>query len=602
MKTPKRIVSLLFCGATLLGVTTAQAVSKDRAGLEPAPTHAAIAQADTKTFASWHDRLTKGAKPQSVAAELSAESMADVPALNALRLRLKAEGKETVAESFLAALAGRKPTDAVLLNLSLAYVDQMAGKDLLRQGHLSTRSQDAVEQIIKRKADHWVAWYIRGINNLYWPDWFRKAPLAQQYLIQAVTLHEQLSPAEQDENDMYALGYLALGDAYALQDQPADARRIWEKGQRAYPYVAVLRERLSLADAGLHAAVRAIRDANKPVDTDLAFLWQHRSPPFRVALTGGTLYGPGPLADQPLKPGGLANLAPGGTLSGFIPAFNNRSAEPNLPGEILQGKVVDGLLSDGTEANENIDVGFVSLMNGRFNLFLSAVQDGPNKGKVNFFLDDGWHWTIRDDIGIDPGFPVGIVKLQEFTFSTSPRVLAYSRQTEAHNPGGVDRAGSIESGGVVPGALGDANFDGKLDGTLNAIGRFPYDSVILPGAPFAQTRFFDAEIPVTPAQAALLTVANALSHLRLAIDLNGKRPELAKALRQTFSERMDVARRHAVSSTLDEPARQTINRLTANADEAELCETWKMLQNAMPANDLRRREFNASGIKIVCGK
>jgi hypothetical protein len=276
----------------------------------------------------------------------------------------------------------------------------------------------------------------------------------------------------------------------------------------------------------------------------------------------------------------------------------------------LQGKVVDGLLSDGTEANENIDVGFVSLMNGKFNLFLSAVQDGPNKGKINFFLDDGWHWTIRDDIGIDPGFPVGIVKFQEFTFSTSPRVLGYSRQTEAHNPGGVDQAGSIPSGGVVPGALGDANFDGKLDGTLNAIGRFPYDSVILPGAPFGQTRVFDTNIPVTPGQAALLTVANALSHLRLAIDLQAKHPEIANIMRQLYGERMDAARRHSekaqpttpTGAGLSDAARQTISRLQTNAGEAELCEAWNMLQVAAPANDLRRRDFNASGIKIVCAK
>ena len=581
MKTPPlRIVRSVLCAALALAF--------------------ASAQADNKALDAWHDHLAKGAKPQAVAAELSAESMADAQALNALRLRLKAVGKEAVAQAFLAALVGRKPTDAALLNLSLAYVDQMAGKDLLRQGHLSTRSQEAVEQIIKRDAKNWAAWYIRGINNLYWPDWFRKAPLAKEYLAEAVALHERLALVEQDENDRYALGYVALGDAYALLDQPAEARKIWEKGQRAYPYVALLRERLSLADTEQHAKVRAARDADKPVDTDLAFLWGHRAPPFHVTLTGGTLFGPGPLEDQPLKPGNLVNLYLGGTLGGFIPAFNNRGAEPNLPGEILQGKAVDGLLSDGTEANENVDVGFVSLMNGQFKLFLAAVQDGPNQGKINFFLDEGWHWTIRDDIGIDPGFPVGVVKFRDFTFSTSPRVIAYSRQTEAHNPGGVDRAGSIPSGGVVPGALGDANFDGKLDGVFNAIGRFPYDSVILPGAPFAQTRVFDTDIPVTSTQAALLTLANALSYLRLAVDLQGKQPEIAKALRQTFGERMDAARRHAEHASLAEAARQTLNRLQANAGEAELCAGWKLLQEAAPANDLRRRDFNASGIKLSC--
>ena len=578
MNTMKRTTLALFGGALLCAVVAVQA----------------------KTADTWQDQLANGAEPKAVAAKLPAESLTDLQALNALRLRLKADGKQAVAQAFFAALAARKPIEPVLLNLSLTYIDQMMGKNLLQQGNLSSRSQDVAEQIIKHDARHWTAWYIRGINNLYWPDWFGKATLAREYLTEAVAIHDRLSPQEQDGSDRYALGYLALGDAYALLDNVAEARQIWQKGLRAYPYFARLRERLSLADGDLHAVVRAARDANKTIDTDLAFLWSPSSTPFRVTLTGGDLYGPGPLDDQPLNPGSLANLYLAGTLTGYVPAFNNGAAEPNLPGEVLQGKTLDGLLSDGTEANENVDVGFVSLMKGKFNLFLSAVQDGPNKGKINFFLDDGWHWTIRDDIGIDPGFPVGVVKFNDFTFSTSPRVVPVSRQTDAHAPAGVDRAGSIASGGVVPGALGDANFDGRLDGTLNAVGRFPFDSVILPGAPFAQTRVFDTDIPVTSAQAALLTVANALSYLRLALDVQDKQPELAVSLRQTFNERMGIARRHAEQSSLPDAAKQAMGLLQANAGEAELCAGWKMLQESASANDLRRQDFNASGIKTVC--
>ena len=580
MRIMKRTTGALFGGALLFAVIAVQA--------KPADT--------------WQDQLANGVEPKAVAAKLSAESLTDIQALNALRLRLKADGKEAVAQAFFAALASRKPADPVLLNLSLTYIDQMKGKNLLQQGNLSSRSQDVAEQIIKHDAQHWAAWYIRGINNLYWPDWFGKASLAREYLTEAIAIHDRLSPVEQDGNDRYALAYLALGDAYALLDNVAEARQTWQQGLRAYPYFAQLRERLSLADGDQHAVVRAARDANKPIDTDLAFLWNPGSSSFRVTLTGGDLYGPGPLDDQPLNPGSLANLYLAGTLTGYVPAFNNGAAEPNLPGEVLQGKTIDGLLSDGTEANEYVDVGFVSLMKGKFNLFLSAVQDGPNKGKINFFLDDGWHWTIRDDIGIDPGFPVGVVKFKDFTFSTSPRVIPYSRQTEAGAPAGVDRAGSIVSGGVVPGALGDANFDGHLDGTLNAVGRFPFDSVILPGAPFAQTRVFDTDIPVTSAQAALLTVANALSYLSLTLDRQEKEPDLAASLRKTFNERMDTARRHTQQASLPDEAMKTIGLLQANAGAAELCAAWKMLQETAPAYDLRRRDFNASGIKIVCEK
>jgi len=581
MTLPRRITALLLGAMLMLGSAAAKSVT---------------------TADSWHQQLLEGVEPAALAAEIPAPSLTDMQALNALRLRLKAADKAAVAREFFAALAERGPTEAVLLNLSLAYVDQLPGKNLLRQGHLSTRSQRTVERIIERDPDYWVAWYIRGINNLYWPDWFRKAPLAREYLAEAVAIHQRQTPVEQSVNDMYALGYLALGDAHALLDEPAKARQSWQQGRRAYPYVAALRERLALADEEQHVAVRALRDANKPIDTDLAFLWSPLAAPFEIVLTGGVLFGPGPLDDQPLRPGGLVNLQLAGALTGFIPAFNNGIEEPNLPGEILQGKVVDGLLADGTEANEYVDVGFVSLMDGRFNLFLAAVQDGPHQGRINFFLDAGWHWTILDDIGIDPGFPVGVVKFREFVFSTSPRVLPYSRQTEMGAPAGVDQAGSIQSGEVIPGALGDADFNGLLDGTFNALGRFPFDSIILPGAPFAQTRVFTTDIPITKAQAALLTLANALSHLRLAIELQQERPELARSLRETFSDRINNARRHAEGASLADSVRRTLAELDADADEAALCAGWQLLQETAPVHGLKRRDFDGSGGVRICSQ
>ncbi|MGR9109124.1 MAG: tetratricopeptide repeat protein, partial [Gammaproteobacteria bacterium] len=580
-RVPVRMLRILLCGLVVL---VCSGVLAESGGQDP-----------------FQELLSGNTDPEAVAAKVPAEDLADVQALNNLRLQLKAQDKSAVAQSFFSVLAEREPSDAVLLNLSLSYVDQMMGKNLLQQGTLSTRSQDTVEKLNERDPKNWIAWYIRGINNLYWPDWFRKAPLAREYLEQALAIYRELSPQEKDEHDGYALGYLTLGDAYALLDQPDEARKIWEEGRHAYPYVAMLRERMSLSDTEQHAAVRVFRDVDKPIDTDLALLWNHQAPPFSIALTGGTLYGPGPLEDQPLSPGSLRNLYLGGTLSGLIPAFNNGKDEPNLPGETLQGGTVDGLLADGSEANENVDVGYVEIMNGKFKLFLSAVQDGPSEGIVHFFLDDGWHWTIFDDIAIDPGFPVGVIKIRDFTWSTSPRVLPVSRQTEAKAPAGVDRSGSITSGAVVPGALGDSNFDGKLDGTFNAIGRFPYDSVILPGTPFCQTRSFDSDIPVSAEQAALLTLANALGHLRLALDLGATNPEQAESLRSTFNERMVEAKRHAENAKrLPEPTRQAIEDVKVDPDEAGLCEAWRRLRDAAPAQGLNARAFNASGIRIEC--
>lgn len=559
---------------------------------------AAPAAAEPFSITPWVERIVAGEESKLLASELPAAALTDLQGLNALRLEVKARGEATAAKRLFAELAKRESTEAVLLNLSLAYVDELIGRNLLQKGFLSTRSQRTVERLIERDAAHWPAWYIRGINNLYWPDFFRKAPRAEEYLREAVAIHQQLSP-EQRIDDRYALGYIALGDAYALLDRPDEARATWREGQRHYPFVKQLAERLALEGASseaLHTAIRAVRDADKPIDTDLNFMWAPQAGPFTITLTGGVLFGPGPLEDQPLDPGSLVELRLGSALNGYIPPFNNGASEPNLPGELRQGRVIDGLFSDGTPANEYVDVGFVSLMGGRFNLFLAAVQDGPHQGRINFFLDRDGHWSIFDDIGIDPGFSVGVVKFRDFIFSTAPRPLPYSRQTEGGAPAGVDRAGSIESGAVVPGALGDADFDGYLDGTFNAIGRFPYDSVILPGAPFAQTRVFESDIPISPRQAAVLTLGNGLAHLRLALEFAAEQPERAEQMRAEFEQRMQQAGRHLERTDGDPALQGLLEHATHAADHASLCVAAQQLAQQAAAQGLAWHAFDGGAV------
>jgi hypothetical protein len=265
---------------------------------------------------------------------------------------------------------------------------------------------------------------------------------------------------------------------------------------------------------------------------------------YTLTLVSGHLYGPAALSDQPTPAGALSRLrldtGPGAGLKGVIVFLNNGTEEPNIPGEAFQGHAVDGRLSDGTLINESIDVGYLTLLNGQVKLVLAAVGGGPNRGDVHFYLDEDWNWTIFDDIAIDPGFAVGVIKIDAFSWSTGPRALPESTQTQRHYPGGVDRAGTKDSGAYIPGRLGDDDFDGRLDGVFNAVGSFPLTSVILPGAPFAQTRTFVSDIAVAPLEAAALTIANARSHLRLAE--RGGTP--AEELRAEAEARLQMARRH----------------------------------------------------------
>jgi hypothetical protein len=279
-----------------------------------------------------------------------------------------------------------------------------------------------------------------------------------------------------------------------------------------------------------------------------------------IRLVTGHLYGPGPLEDRGLPPGELRNLVlddAGPLLKGEIAFANNGGDEPNVPGERLQGGIVDGLLCDGTPINENVDVGYVELMNGNLKLLLAAVGGGPHDGVVHFYLDGDRNWTILDDIGIDPGFEIGVIKIHDFTWSTGPRLLPFSKQTTSGYPGGMDRAGSRASGEHIPGLLGDDDFDGRLDGVFNAIGSFPLSSAFLPGAPFAQTRRFESDIPVDASTAAALTLVNARNYLAMAEELAAKEPGArgVDELSRIGRERLELVERHLRAAS-DDAARR----------------------------------------------
>jgi len=451
--------------------------------------------------------------------------------------------------------------NAIRYNAALAYVDKIPGHSLLKQGWLSTRSINLVSTIIEKYPSDWLALFIRGMNNLYWPAWFRRTGKAIDDFERCLEISKKLPSDE--IRPYHALAYVALGDALVKSGDIQKARLMWQQGLKINPSGLLLGARLNLTDAELVNYVDEVRDLNNPIDTDLSFLWQQYSF-FEIFLVGGHLYGPGPLSDQELAPGKLKSLMLDTVsyLKGTIEPFNNQGEEPNIPGEILQGRIIDGRLSDGTLINENIDVGHVKLMSGKFDLLLAAVYGGPHKGLINFYLDPDWNWTIQDDIAMDPGFASGVIKLNNFIFSTGPRQIPFSMQTTRGYPGGVDRSGSLRSGQVLLGRLGDDNFDGYLDGVFNAVGSFPSTSIFLPGAPFAQTRIFESNIPIKAFKAAFLSTASARNYLKKAFELSTN-PELIADVEMLVSEtnvRLAVANRH-IEKTLEDSYSEELNVL-----------------------------------------
>ena len=230
---------------------------------------------------------------------------------------------------------------------------------------------------------------------------------------------------------------------------------------------------------------------------------------YDISLDKRYLYGPGPFPDQELAVGAVRSMKLEGFLTLNVAAFNNGAAEPNVTGEAAQGARVDGKFSDGTLINEHVEMGNAVIANRQFNLVLGVMYGGPNHGESHFFLDPDYNWTIRDDIAMDPGFAEGMIKIPDFFFSTGPRPVPYSIQTERKFPGGMDRVGTLQSGDVVAGRLGDDDLDGRIDGVFFAMGQFPLNSPFLPGAPFVQRMEFTSDIPVSIARAAFLTTATA---------------------------------------------------------------------------------------------
>lgn len=236
-------------------------------------------------------------------------------------------------------------------------------------------------------------------------------------------------------------------------------------------------------------------------------------------LHGGYFYGPGPIVpDTPLPDGsirgitfdldrlqGVAAFAPGGrvlsdgktTTNGNIDAGALEIGGPpaaGKPGGTAEGKT-GGKTGSGTAVRNDGKV-----------FWLFAVAGGPNEGQERYRFDADYNmvWTV--DLGLDPGFPEGIVRVNGFELTTGTRKVPVSLQTAAGQPGGYDKAGSLASGTMLVGRVGDFDTDGFLDGTIVATANVPMQADLLPGAPVGNLRGFSTDIAIAPLFALELTL------------------------------------------------------------------------------------------------
>lgn len=212
----------------------------------------------------------------------------------------------------------------------------------------------------------------------------------------------------------------------------------------------------------------------------------------------GTFYGPGAIEDTELFPVIIRNLAFTAPFTFITPMVNNAGNEPSICADKELNERPTGTLSDGvTRINENVDVCPFEI-NG-MKILVGIIDGGPHHGEQVATLTEDGSMVMTMDTALDLGVgPPGIIRIP-FYASTGQVTVPYSLQTVMGLPGGVDRAGSKPSGTVLSGRLGDFNGDGLLDGAIVLAGNIPIDSMLLPGAPYAFTRYFETDVPYSGA-------------------------------------------------------------------------------------------------------
>ena len=271
-------------------------------------------------------------------------------------------------------------------------------------------------------------------------------------------------------------------------------------------------------------------------------------------LHGGHFFGPGPIVpDTALPDGSIRNISFDLAKLEGVAAFGEG------------GKI----LSDGkTVSNANIDAGALEIGGKQSELksgakaktegktfWLYAVAGGPNGGRETYRFDANYNmvWTV--DIGLDPGFAEGILRVNGFELTTGIRKVPLSMQSAAGKPGGYDKAGSFKSGSLLVGRVGDFDADGFMDGTIVASANVPMQADLLPGAPVANKRGFKTDVAIDPLFAMELTLHGIANMRPLVKDtLNGGHLDQLTEYLKDVQERLLAARGNYDAAFIKTPA------------------------------------------------
>jgi len=152
----------------------------------------------------------------------------------------------------------------VHVNLAFAYIDKIPTVGRIRQGFLGKDAIEAFGTSI-RSQPTWIAYYMRGLVNLYYDRILNRVRPAIADFEQAIRV--QHAEAKQP---FHVRAFISLGDAYWKLGNLAKARSAWSDGLNEFPGDAALTSRLAAKPGPeLYRVIESGLDASRRQDTSL---------------------------------------------------------------------------------------------------------------------------------------------------------------------------------------------------------------------------------------------------------------------------------------------------------------------------------------------
>jgi tetratricopeptide (TPR) repeat protein len=195
----------------------------------------------------------------------------DQATAKALRQRARRAGQLDSAITILKGiLNGHPEAQAIRMQLALAHVDRLPAPpalDLPAQAVIASQATRLFGELIAADPEQWAPRYARGMTHLLFPLPSRHYEPAADDFLKLLELQRTLPPTSH-----FVHTFVAIGDAYVMDQQLEAARAWWQAGKKAFPADPELADRLAIDSEALLTTIAARYGFDQPFDTDREFL------------------------------------------------------------------------------------------------------------------------------------------------------------------------------------------------------------------------------------------------------------------------------------------------------------------------------------------